>query len=56
MIAENTNSLVRDEIERITHKDYPGSLNHRATSVLSQTTKFSLCNQSQITQTPHTRR
>ena len=32
MIAENTNNLIRDEIERITHRDYTSSLNHRATS------------------------
>ena len=32
MTAENTNSLMRDEIEGITHRDYTSSLNHRATS------------------------
>jgi len=32
MTAENTNSLMKDEIKRITHRDYTGSLNHRARS------------------------
>jgi len=32
MTAKNTNSLIWDEIERIIHRDYTGSLNHRATS------------------------
>jgi len=32
MTAENTNNLITDEIERITHRDYTGSLNHKATS------------------------
>jgi len=32
MTAENTNSLMKYEIKRITHRDYTGSLNHKATS------------------------
>jgi len=32
MIAEITNSLIRDEVDRTTHKYYTGSLNHKATS------------------------